>query len=82
MHFVMTQEDIDCGVRGDPSGCPIYQTITNQEPSLGVLVYSNTIYIIESGEVAIYSTPANVDAFIDAFDDGLNPAPIEFDLPI
>lgn len=82
MRFVMTQRDVDQGVRCDPSKCPASLTITRSNPQTAALVHSDLIYIMTDGKLKTHPTPANVAAFIDAFDDGLTPEPIEFDLPI
>lgn len=78
MHFVMTQEDIDGAIRRDSRNCAVARVIRRQLGRRLIDVLPDCIAIGND----IHDTPANVAAFIDAYDDGLTPEPIEFDLPI
>jgi hypothetical protein len=77
MRIKVTQEDIDCGHRGDSQRCPIAQGIRRLRNPQHVEV-CDWIEIDNDN----YEAPAEVIEFIVAFDEGKPVEPFEFELSI
>ena len=78
MHFQITQSDYDSGTRKSPCACPVVRCIMRHLTPCSVSVRPDFIFI--NGKH--YQTPEIVFEWIDAYDDGQDPALIEFELPV
>lgn len=79
MKIIVTAEDIAAGRQSEPSDCPIALAIARVFGER-VLVCPERLMSIEP--YPELQLPAKVADFINRFDDGLEVAPFEFELPL
>lgn len=83
MRINVTQEDIESGVRGVCSLCPIARATRRETlPDIHVSVTENQIRLTNEGtrEGEVYWLPTEAVAFVKAFDTWADVVPFEFEV--
>lgn len=79
MRIQVTQQDIDQGICGSPSRCPISRAVKRATGETDVST-GDLILFWTAGRRVAYRTPASAASFITRFDSDLSVAPFEFEL--
>ena len=71
--IAVTQEDIDNGIRGSGSMCPVALAVRRRTGDINVSVYSRGVLFFNRSSSLVAQLPSTARAFISAFDSGALP---------
>lgn len=80
MKFTITQEDIKKAIRRSPWSCPVALCIRRTVGDKMSVRIERPHFVVVGGRH--YPASPELQLFMDAFDNGRNPKPISFELPV
>jgi hypothetical protein len=78
IHVMITQEDIDLGLKSNCLSCPIARACKRIPELLDVAVSHGTVRSFATGNS--YALPVKAQNWVELFDGGCKMLPLEFDL--
>lgn len=81
IHVVVTQEDIEKGIKGDTSNCPIANALKRMGYTDVKVGYLHS-WIHRNGRTLTVRMPIEASFFVDNFDNRETVAPFSFDLKL
>lgn len=80
MQVIVTQDDIDNGVRATASQCAFAKAVSRTIPNKKVFVGHTRAYVGEGNAQRVFQMPDEAKLFIDYFDWGVKVQPAIFEL--